>query len=103
MTDRADFLFELGTEELPPKALSRLSDALTNELLAGLREAGLTFGEHTTYAAPRRMAVLIRDLAHSTLAQAIERKGPAFAAAFDAEGKPSRALEGFAKSCGVAV
>ncbi|HQT42517.1 MAG TPA: glycine--tRNA ligase subunit beta [Halothiobacillus sp.] len=103
MTDRADFLFELGTEELPPKALSRLSDALTNELLAGLREAGLTFGEHTTYAAPRRMAVLIRDLAHSTLAQAIERKGPAFAAAFDAEGKPSRALEGFAKSCGVTV
>ena len=108
MTDRADFssddfLFELGTEELPPKALLRLSDALTEELLTGLREAGLAFGAHQSYAAPRRMAVLIRDVAASTPEQAVERKGPALASAFDAEGKPSRALEGFARSCGVAV
>jgi glycyl-tRNA synthetase beta chain len=108
MTDRADFssadfLFELGTEELPPKALLRLSDALTEELLTGLREAGLAFGSHQSYAAPRRMAVLIRDLADSTPEQAVERKGPALASAFDAEGKPSRALEGFARSCGVTV
>ncbi len=108
MTDRADFssddfLFELGTEELPPKALLRLSDALTEELLTGLREAGLAFGSHQSYAAPRRMAVLIRDVAASTPEQAVERKGPALASAFDAEGKPSRALEGFARSCGVTV
>jgi len=108
MTDRADFssddfLFELGTEELPPKALLRLSDALTEELLTGLREAGLAFGAHQSYAAPRRMAVLIRDVAASTPEQAVERKGPALASAFDAEGKPSRALEGFARSCGVTV
>jgi glycyl-tRNA synthetase beta chain len=103
MTDRADFLFELGTEELPPKALLRLSDALTEELLTGLREAGLAFGAHQSYAAPRRMAVLIRDVAASTPDQAVERKGPSLASAFDAEGKPSRALEGFARSCGVAV
>ncbi|OZB56409.1 MAG: glycine--tRNA ligase subunit beta [Halothiobacillus sp. 14-56-357] len=103
MTDRADFLFELGTEELPPKALLRLSDALTEELLTGLREAGLSFGTHQSYAAPRRLAVLIRDVAASTPEQAVERKGPALASAFDAEGKPSRALEGFARSCGVTV
>lgn len=103
MTNRADFLFELGTEELPPKALLRLSDALTEELLTGLREAGLSFGTHQSYAAPRRMAVLIRDVAASTPEQAVERKGPALASAFDAEGVPSRALEGFARSCGVTV
>lgn len=103
MTNRADFLFELGTEELPPKALLRLSDALTEELLTGLREAGLSFGTHQSYAAPRRLAVLIRDVAASTPEQAVERKGPALASAFDAEGKPSRALEGFARSCGVTV
>ncbi|MGD9665434.1 MAG: glycine--tRNA ligase subunit beta [Novosphingobium sp.] len=108
MTDRADFssddfLFELGTEELPPKALLRLSDALTEGLLTGLREAGLAFGTHQSYAAPRRMAVLIRDVAARTPEQAVERKGPALANAYDAQGKPSRALEGFARSCGVAI
>jgi glycyl-tRNA synthetase beta chain len=103
MTDRADFLFELGTEELPPKALRTLSNALTQELIAGLKEAGLAFGEAKSYAAPRRLAVLIRDMAYKTDDQWIERKGPALASAFDAAGNPSRALEGFAKSCGVSV
>lgn len=103
MTDRADFLFELGTEELPPKALPSLSNALTQELMAGLQEAGLAVGEATSYAAPRRLAVLIRDVAFKTENQMVERKGPALASAFDAAGNPSRALEGFAKSCGVQV
>lgn len=103
MTDRADFLFELGTEELPPKALLTLSNALTQELMAGLQEAGLAMGEAKSYAAPRRLAVLIRDMAFGTENQMIERKGPALASAFDAAGNPSRALEGFAKSCGVHV
>jgi len=103
MTDRADFLFELGTEELPPKALLTLSNALTQELMAGLQEAGLAVGEAKSYAAPRRLAVLIRDMAFGTENQMIERKGPALASAFDAAGNPSRALEGFAKSCGVHV
>ncbi len=103
MTECADFLFELGTEELPPKALRTLSNALTQELIAGLQEAGLALGEATSYAAPRRLAVLIRDMAFKTDDQWVERKGPALASAFDADGNPSRALEGFAKSCGVSV
>ena len=103
MTDRADFLFELGTEELPPKALLTLSNALTQELMAGLIEAGLAVGEAKSYAAPRRLAVLIRDVAWRTENQLVERRGPALANAFDAAGNPSRALEGFAKSCGVQV
>lgn len=103
MTESADFLFELGTEELPPKALGRLSAALTEELLAGFTEAGLPFGAYHSYAAPRRMAVLVHDLAKTTPAQDVERRGPALASAFDADGNPSRALVGFAKSCGVEI
>jgi glycyl-tRNA synthetase beta chain len=103
MTESADFLFELGTEELPPKALGRLSAALTEELLAGFTEAGLPFGAYHSYAAPRRMAVLVHDLAKTTPAQDVERRGPAVASAFDADGNPSRALVGFAKSCGVEI
>jgi glycyl-tRNA synthetase beta chain len=103
MTDRADFLFELGTEELPPKALLTLSNALTKELMTGLRDTGLAVGEAKSYAAPRRLAVLIRDMAFSTENQLVERRGPALASAYDAAGNPSRALEGFAKSCGVTV
>ncbi|ANJ67804.1 glycine--tRNA ligase subunit beta [Halothiobacillus diazotrophicus] len=103
MSESADFLFELGTEELPPKALGRLSAALTEELLAGFTEAGLPFGGHHAYAAPRRMAVLVTDLGQSTPAQDVERRGPAVASAFDADGNPTKALLGFAKSCGVEV
>jgi glycyl-tRNA synthetase beta chain len=103
MTDRADFLFELGTEELPPKALLTLSNALTKELMTGLIDTGLAVGEAKSYAAPRRLAVLIRDMAFSTENQLVERRGPALASAYDAAGNPSRALEGFAKSCGVTV
>ena len=103
MTDRADFLFELGTEELPPKALPSLADALRTSFCAALDAAGLSHEGATTYAAPRRLGLLVRNLAAQAPARSIERKGPQLAAAFDAEGKPSRALEGFAKSCGVGI
>src|SRR5690554_1921022 len=101
MTETADFLFELGTEELPPKALTGLRDALAEELCQGLDEVGLAHGELTTYAAPRRLAVLIDDLARTTEPKPVERRGPAVKAAFDADGNPTRALTGFAASCGV--
>lgn len=101
MTETADFLFELGTEELPPKALTSLRDALACELRQGLDEVGLAHGELTTYAAPRRLAVLIDDLVRTTEPKPVERRGPAVKAAFDADGNPTRALTGFAASCGV--
>ncbi len=98
-----DFLVELGTEELPPKALSRLSKAFTAGIEEGLSKAGLDHGEIESYAAPRRLAVWVRDLADAQPDKKIERRGPAVKAAFDSDGLPTKALQGFARSCGVAV
>ena len=103
MAECADLLFELGTEELPPVALKRLSRALTDEFVAGLDQAGLAHGEVLSYAAPRRLAVLVKDCARATPDRALERRGPAVQAAFDADGKPTKAAEGFARSCGTTV
>ncbi|MGM0690100.1 MAG: glycine--tRNA ligase subunit beta [Pseudomonadota bacterium] len=101
MTDTADFLFELGTEELPPKALTTLRDALEDEIRAGLDEAGLAHGKLTAFAAPRRLALLVDDLAHATAPKPVKRRGPAVKAAYDADGNPTKALTGFATGCGV--
>ena len=103
MSDCKDFLFELGTEELPPKSLLTLSQALGREIEVGLEKAALEHGGVSLYAAPRRLAVWVRNLQTQQADQENLRKGPAEKAAFDAEGNPSRALMGFAKSCGVAV
>ncbi|MHA7878792.1 MAG: glycine--tRNA ligase subunit beta [Saccharospirillum sp.] len=99
----ADFLIELGTEELPPKALKPLQDAFAEDLLKRLSDAGLSFGDSTRYGAPRRLALWVKDLQLSQPDEAFERRGPAVKAAFDAEGKPSKAAEGFARSNGVSV
>ncbi len=98
-----DLLIELGTEELPPKALQRLGRAFADGVTEGLARSGLDHGEVTTYAAPRRLALLVRDLEERQRDKKIERRGPAVKAAFDDEGLPTRALEGFARSCGVAI
>jgi glycyl-tRNA synthetase beta chain len=103
MADHADLLFELGTEELPPTALRRLSGALCHELAEGLHALGLAFGNVRGYATPRRLAVLVEGLAHRQPDREVERRGPAFSAAFDADGNPTKAAEGFARSCGVTV
>jgi len=103
MADTADLLFELGTEELPPVALKRLSEALCREFVAGLERENLTFGEVQTFAAPRRLALLIKDCATAQPDRQIERRGPAVQAAFDADGQPTKAAEGFARSCGTSV
>lgn len=97
-----DLLVEIGTEELPPKALKKLSDAFTAGIVAGLAEAGLAAADVHAYAAPRRLAVWLQGVPKQQADQIIERKGPALAAAFDKEGNPSKAAEGFARSCGVA-
>lgn len=99
----ANLLFELGTEELPPTALRRLSDALTKEFVKGLSDAGLSHGEVTAYSAPRRLAILVLDCALSQADRDVERRGPALKAAYDADGNPTKAAEGFARSCGTSV
>src|SRR5690606_23421892 len=103
MAEQRDFLVELGAEELPPKALQRLSRAFRDELVQGLATAGLSHGTVHAYATPRRLAVLVEQLAAQQLDQSIERRGPALAAAFDCSGKPTPAALGFARSCGVAI
>ncbi|HUO19091.1 MAG TPA: glycine--tRNA ligase subunit beta [Steroidobacteraceae bacterium] len=98
-----DFLFEIGTEELPPKALGALGEALRSALGAGLDKAGLAHGELIGFATPRRLAVWVKDLAAAQPEQQLRRKGPPLSAAFDAEGQPTRAALAFAASCGTEV
>ena len=96
-----DFLVELGTEELPPKALNTLADAFLAGIEKGLQSAGLTFEAKKVYAAPRRLAVLLTALQTQQPDRNINLDGPPRQAAFDAEGNPTQAALGFAKKCGV--
>ncbi len=96
-----DFLFELGTEELPPVALPELERTLADGIRNGLATAGLPHGDLISYAAPRRLAVLVRDLAEQQPEQLLKRRGPPVSAAFDKTGQPTRAATAFAESCGV--
>ena len=99
----ADLLVEIGTEELPPKALKKLSEAFTQGVINGLKSNNLSFETVQSFATPRRLAIQISNLTTKQEDQIVERKGPALKAAFDAEGKPTKAVMGFAKSCGVEV
>lgn len=103
MADARDLLVEIGTEELPPKALRRLSEAFAEGVALGLSERALTYGEIEAYATPRRLALVVRELATRQPDQEQVRRGPALASAFAADGQPTKAAEGFARSCGVAV
>lgn len=103
MADCKPLLFELGTEELPPKNLRRLSQALLANIEQGLAAEGIEFSGSKAYATPRRLAVLIENLPVSQPDKTVEKRGPAVQAAFDASGTPSKAAEAFAKSCGVTV
>ena len=96
------FLIELGVEELPPGAIDSLSDALAEGIRRGLAEAEVDFGDIRAYATPRRLAVQIDALADKQPDREVERRGPALAAAFK-DGQPTKAVEGFARSCGVSV
>ncbi|KJH85197.1 glycine--tRNA ligase subunit beta [Pseudomonas sp. KSR10] len=96
-----DFLVELGTEELPPKALGKLSDAFRSGIEKGLKDAGLSHGRVQAFAAPRRLAVLIEQLESEQPDRSINLDGPPLQAAFDAEGEPTQAALGFARKCGV--
>jgi glycyl-tRNA synthetase beta chain len=103
MSTARDLLLEIGTEELPPKALLTLSEAFSVALVDGLAKAGLSHGALHSYATPRRLAAHIEKLSTAQPDQVQERRGPAVAACFDAAGKPTQAALGFARSCGVAI
>ena len=98
-----NFLVEIGTEELPPKALKTLATSFADNVEAELNQAGLTFNKIEWFAAPRRLAVKVLNLATQQPSKEIEKRGPAVSAAFDAEGKPTKAAEGWARGCGITV
>ena len=98
-----NFLVEIGTEELPPKALKTLATSFADNVEAELNQAVLTFDKIEWFAAPRRLAVKVLNLSTQQPSKEIEKRGPAVSAAFDAEGKPTKAAEGWARGCGITV
>jgi glycyl-tRNA synthetase beta chain len=100
MTDRKHLLFELGSEELPPKNLLNMANALLNSIVEGLNAAGLSYTDSKFYATPRRLAVFIENLSTAQPDQTVEKRGPAIQAAFAPDGRPSKAALGFAVNCG---
>ena len=102
MTEKT-FLVEIGTEELPPKALRNLAESFAAQVTAELDNAGLAHGEVSWYAAPRRLALKVASLSAAQPDREVEKRGPAIAAAFDASGAPTKAAEGWARGCGITV
>lgn len=100
---KKDLLLEIGTEELPPKPLARLASSLAGAVHQGLQDRDLEHGDYSWYATPRRLAVIVRDLADTQTDKETVKRGPSVASAYDEAGKPTRAAEGFARSCGVEV
>jgi glycyl-tRNA synthetase beta chain len=98
-----DLLFELRTEELPPRTLAALSNALTESVVKGIDAAAVPHGQVHGFATPRRLAVWVEKLAEHQPDRQVERRGPPFANAFDSQGAATQAATAFAKSCGVAV
>lgn len=101
MSDAADFLVEIGTEELPPKALRSLMEAFGANLEAAVDDARLPHGPVHVYASPRRLAVMIESLAGGQDDRRTSQKGPPTSAAFDKDGNMTAAGTAFAKKCGV--
>ncbi len=95
-------LLEIGTEELPPKSLNNLREALQQNIQAGLKQVELSHAQVESFATPRRLAILVHDLADRQPDQSIEKRGPAVKTAFDDNGEPTKALAGFMRGCDVA-
>ena len=95
------FLVEIGTEELPPKSLKKLSAAFSKGVLDGLADAGLSFSASKSFASPRRLAIRVEGLATQQPEKSVEKRGPSKKAAYDADGNPTRALTGFTGSLGI--
>lgn len=103
MSDTRDLLIEIGTEELPPKALPNLSKAFAEGIAKDLQKQEIAYESISAFATPRRLAVIIKAVASIQANRETERRGPSLKAAFDAEGQASKAALGFARSCGVNV
>jgi glycyl-tRNA synthetase beta chain len=98
-----DFIVEIGTEELPPKALQTLATSFEQNIVDELTKLGLCFEGTAWYAAPRRLAVRVNQLAAQQADKIVEKRGPALAGAFDAAGEPTKAAQAWAASNGISV
>ncbi|MBU2978451.1 glycine--tRNA ligase subunit beta [Alteromonas sp. C1M14] len=98
-----NLLVEIGTEELPPKALKNLGQSFADHMEAALKHADLQFSQIKWFAAPRRLAVTVMQLAESQEDKIVEKRGPAIAAAFDSDGNPTKAALGWARGNGIEV
>ncbi|MDP5147469.1 glycine--tRNA ligase subunit beta [Shewanella sp. ULN5] len=98
-----NLLIEIGTEELPPKALRNLAESFLANFSDELAKADLPFSASTWYAAPRRLAISFTELALSQADKVVEKRGPAVTSAFDAEGNPTKAAIGWARGNGITV
>ena len=98
-----EFLIELGTEELPPKQLRTLAEAFAANFEAELKAADLAHEGIKWFATPRRLALKVANLAEGQADKVVEKRGPAIAVAFDADGKPTKAAEGWARGNGITV
>ncbi|EJD6081703.1 MULTISPECIES: glycine--tRNA ligase subunit beta [Providencia] len=97
------FLVEIGTEELPPKALRSLAESFAANFTSELDSANIAHGAVTWFAAPRRLALKVADLASSQPDREVEKRGPAISQAFGPDGQPTKAAEGWARGCGITV
>ncbi|RUO43683.1 glycine--tRNA ligase subunit beta [Aliidiomarina taiwanensis] len=103
MSTTANLLIELGTEELPPKSLKALSDSFTQSITDQLTGLSIAFGKVESFATPRRIAVLVSHVQRQQDDEQVDKRGPAIAAAFDAEGNPTKAALGWARGVGIDV
>ncbi len=106
MAEARDLLVEIGTEELPSSELLALGRGFAEKLefdLAFTLGGEASFGAVEWFATPRRLAVLVRSVPEAQRDAHVEHRGPPVSAAFDAEGRPTKAAEGFAKRHGVRV
>ena len=101
MADTKEFLLEIGTEEMPSAPLINASKQLPKLVVKMLDEAGLAYGDVRVVSSPRRLAAIVADVACATEAIHDVRRGPKAQIAFDADGNPTKAAEGFARKCGV--
>lgn len=98
-----NFLIELGTEELPPTALRSLAEAFAANFEAGLKAADLAHQGVKWYATPRRLALKVAELDEGQADKIVEKRGPAISSAFDADGNPTKAAQGWARGNGITV
>ncbi|MGK2960424.1 MAG: glycine--tRNA ligase subunit beta [Candidatus Malihini olakiniferum] len=97
------FLVEIGTEELPSKALRSLAESFADNFITELDKAGLTRGDVSWFASPRRLALKVVQLSATQPDREVKKRGPAISQAYDSEGKPTKAAEGWARGCGITI